>query len=502
MVSPYPIAAVLGSLLHLMRHQPNAGEDGAALVTALKHAQEGERIVVHAEPELLSINGHPAPLDAPGATLLYDQLLVHGLGGIEIPPDTSRDDILRLAAVVGSFAGSFGGFDSMVSALRPGTPIRLLPGEEGAELVRDLDWQGRGAAGPDLKGEAEEDPSGIQIDDSSRLAFEGEEAGVTPEPLSSRFEVSTRSGTPSLDVLVRRGRTAIEAEDWVGLLDAALSLAEAEAEAPSDLAGSSYRMELKRLMSRKHVAMIARLTTGDRKQEAVTLLRRFAAEATEALMELLVEGLTMGERRAYYTALTQMTLGTEAIVQRLGHRQWYVVRNAADLCGELALSDAVPELAQHAHHADERVRKSVAAALSKIGAPAATESLSRLLHDPSHTVRLQSVAHLEGRRGRGLVGPIAELLRKETHPDVQREALHALGRIGTPDAIRELREAASPGPRLVGRKPLAFRLAAVRGLGLAGPVASDALAALQRDDAPEVRDAVSAALTGFRPAGA
>ena len=55
-------------------------------------------------------------------------------------------------------------------------------------------------------------------------------------------------------------------------------------------------------------------------------------------LDLLVEAQNIGERRGFYTALVQMNEGTSVIVQHLNHPQWYVVRNAADLCGELALS--------------------------------------------------------------------------------------------------------------------------------------------------------------------
>jgi HEAT repeat protein len=216
-------------------------------------------------------------------------------------------------------------------------------------------------------------------------------------------------------------------------------------------------------------------------------------------MDLLIEALSMGERRGYYSALTQMSEGSEAIVGHLGHSQWYVVRNAADLCGEMRIAEAVPELTKQARHPDERVRKSIAEALGKISTTAAVEPLRQLLSDTSEVVRLQAVAHLSGRGARSLTPAIGELLEAEPNVEVQYEALRALGRIGTPDAILLLREATSPGGKVLGRRSVQFRLNAIRALGTVGPSAQDALMALSKDESPEVRAAAAEALAAFRP---
>jgi hypothetical protein len=43
------------------------------------------------------------------------------------------------------------------------------------------------------------------------------------------------------------------------------------------------------------------------------------------------------------------------------------------------------------------------------------------------------------------------------------------------------------------------RLAAVKGLSLAGPAAIDVLGSLQRDESSDIRDAATAALNALRP---
>src|SRR5690606_2586976 len=83
-------------------------------------------------------------------------------------------------------------------------------------------------------------------------------------------------------------------------------------------------------------------------------------DATETLLALLASAERIEERRAYFAALRQMTEGTDLLVNMLTHDEWYVVRNVADLCGEMRLETAVGRLARHASHPDERVRRSVA----------------------------------------------------------------------------------------------------------------------------------------------
>lgn len=245
--------------------------------------------------------------------------------------------------------------------------------------------------------------------------------------------------------------------------------------------------------------MIAQLAHGERKHEAIALLRRFGADATEILMDLLVEAMNMGERRGYHSAISQMSEGTDVIIQHLNHQHWYVVRNAAELCGEMELAGAVPPLTLQVAHPDERVRKAVAQALSRIGTTGTVEPLRKLIQDPSADVRMQALAHLTGRKARGMVVPIGDLLRKEEDSDVQHEALLALGRIGSLDAIALLKEYAAPGGKVLNRKPVPLRLTAVRALAKAGPAATDVLAILQDDEAAEVRAAATAALAAIRP---
>jgi hypothetical protein len=504
MSSPYPVSSLFGALFFLVRHEPGATADHAALAAVLRAARGPGELRVDLEPEALLIDGRPVMLESPGATMLFEQMYLHGVRSLRVLSTAADADLIRFASVLGAFPGTYDSYQQVIDALGPSAErLTLTQGAKDFDVFRAMPRRPRG-----VYGSSEEDTTRPDLPrDRGEITAEYErfqELTLNPDAAgeldaNSPAARSIDRTRPPLEELVLRGREAIEREDWSGLLEVALLIAEGENEAPSELASSTYRIELKRLMSRKHLTLIARFLQGERKQEAIALLRRFGADSTEILMDLLIQAMTIGERRGYYSAITQMSDGTEAVVQHLGHQQWYVVRNAADLCGEMGLADAVPDLARQIGHPDERVRKAVAEALGKIGTPQAMEPLRTLMADPSPAVRLKAVAHLSGRSARGMPPALAELLKTEDTADVQHEALLAMGRIGTPDAIVQLREWAQPGGKLLGRKPLAVRLAAVKGLALAGPAAVDSLGSLERDEAPEIRAAASAALAAMRP---
>jgi HEAT repeat protein len=231
------------------------------------------------------------------------------------------------------------------------------------------------------------------------------------------------------------------------------------------------------------------------------VLKHAGADASETLLHELVESESMEQRRALYNALRLVNTASPLLGRLLLHDEWFVVRNVAELCGDLRAEDTVPQLARHVNHGDERVRRAVAGALAKIGTSIAVEPLRQMLRDPSPQVRLQAVQGLDGTRSRGLAMSLALAAEEETNADVLRELLLALGRIGTPDAVQALARAAAPGRRLFNRRPLSTRLAAIAGLRVAGSApAATALQGLLGDDEQSVRDAAQEALAGMKRA--
>jgi hypothetical protein len=487
MSSRLPLAPLLGALIHVTRYEPQAAEAQAALVAVIHNLLDGKALKITAEREALLLDHERVSLNVPGAMLLNEQLLLHGIAALELPGTLAESDLLRVIAVVAAFPGTYGRYEDVVAALG-GTAERvgLTPTGEDQQVYR-LSGGGRMSTGTQQLE--------LQRVDAEEISGE---APVADAEAAELYESATGPARPGLGAILAHGREAAAQQDWNRLLDAALLLVEAEDLAPSERTGRTYRLELKRLVSLEHLENLARLAHGERRLEVIGLLRRFGAAGTETLVELLVQSPNLGERRSYYTAITQMRAGAEAIFGRLDDPLWYVARNAAELCGDMEIEDAVPALGRQIQHEDERVRKSVAGALARIGTPLALEWLRKMFQDPSQVVRRQALAQLAGVPVRQLSAAIADLLEREEDAEVQREALLALGRSGSDDAIATLSTWAAPSSRRFGRNPLPLRLLAVKGLAIAGPPATAALSALVRDDAPEVKAAVGTALAALQ----
>jgi len=261
-----------------------------------------------------------------------------------------------------------------------------------------------------------------------------------------------------------------------------------------------YGIAMRRFYTKPVLEGLSRLLAAPKhRAAAVTALQRGGAAGVEVLMDVLAAAPTVGERRAVFDALKHMTEGTDQLVHMLDHSEWFVVRNVAELIGELGLDDAVPALGKRLDHADERVRKAVGLALAKIGTRGAAEPLRRALRDRSQEVRMQVAVGIGGRKSSALAMPLVVAMEEEKDDAVVRELLLALGRIGSPDAVQALIKWAQPTGRFFGRKPSELRVAAVEALRLAAtPAALGTLEGLSDDGDRAVREAASRAVTELK----
>src|SRR3989454_1339158 len=222
-----------------------------------------------------------------------------------------------------------------------------------------------------------------------------------------------------------------------------------------------YGIALRRFYTKPVLEGLSRLLAAPKhRAAAVAALQRGGAAGVEVLMDVLAAAPTVGERRAVFDALKHMTEGTDQLVHMLDHSEWFVVRNVAELIGELGMEDAVPALAKCLDHADERVRKAVGLALAKIGTRGAAEPLRRALRDRSQEVRMQVAVGIGGRKSSALAMPLVVAMEEEKDEAVVRELILALGRLGSPDAGQALIKWAQPTGRVFGRKPGELRVAA------------------------------------------
>ena len=303
-----------------------------------------------------------------------------------------------------------------------------------------------------------------------------------------------------LAVLGRQLETAMKANRTAMALAILVGVVRAEQQVSDATRKRQYSIALKRMYSKALLEAMAELADSPpEREDALLVLRRAGEDGVEVLLDLLVAAPTIEERRGIFMALTGMKEGTDQLVHMLGHHQWFVVRNVAELAGELGLEDAVPALAQQLVHDDERVRKAVALALAKIGSRAAAEPLRRALRDASPEVRMQAAVGVSGRKSSALAMPLLVAMDEEEDEGVQRELILALGRIASAAAVQALIKVAQPGGRLFGRRPAALRAAAVEALRVAAtPAAIRILEGLTDDGDKQVRLAAESALADLK----
>jgi hypothetical protein len=511
MTTPAGILTEFASLLLLLRDQPDRKDEQKLAFKRFAAGLPESDHQLRVTPGGFSWDQVDVPVGRGELAALHDQLRAHGVGELRLPVGLMTSTLLALVRILAEPAGTYGSFDHLVARLDAAGcgVVPVLPLSQGSTPP------GPGPATGSGPGEPPGRPTQPAVDDEGHLSALGPDALTEAKVGMMHFaNLQAHAIDPTMDVMNRlanaesgaatsealsqllaAGEFATRQAEWRELLQAAYGLVALERKAGKEGENRGYGIALRRLLPRSSLERIGRLAAhGNMKAEATAVLRRMGADGTEVLLNLMVNSEDMAERRHYFSALKEMTEGGKLLVHMLSHDQWFVVRNVADLCGELREEKAVPGLAKQMTHSDERVRRAVAGALAKIGGTAAAEPLRRALNDPAPAVRLQAAQDLDGRLNRNLAMSLAVAAEQESKPDVLKEMYVALGRIGSPEALQALRKAAEPGGRFFKRKPLATRLAAVEGLHVAGPSAAGALKELLSDDEREVREQVERAL--------
>jgi len=331
--------------------------------------------------------------------------------------------------------------------------------------------------------------------------------------------IQTKSlATMSDDELIQQLRTGVTPQNAMRLLDELVAVAEARAqenrwevvarvfdaivqnegavERDAELR-RAYTIGLRRMTKPTLLRGIASLLPRrpELRDPLQAVLLRLGPDGAEALIDLLTSADSLTDRRAYLAALAKMRDAVPTLMHLLGDNRWYVVRNAIDLLGEMRAVEAENALLEVANHREERVRRSVATALARLGTPRSIQAVQHMLTDAVPEVRVHAVQGLGSVKSLRAVPVLSRALDGETDQEVQAVILAALGRQATDEAVARLTKAAEPEGRLFKRKPTALRVSAVQALAEANTPA--ALAAIRRfaeDKDREVRDAAVRAL--------
>ena len=545
MSAPLSVVGDLWQMVKLLREKPNAKEDHKNVFRQLMTTLGVSSLSLEATPEGLAFQDVLVQAETPGAEELNRTMLMHGVGALDLPEGTPAGSLLSLCKALAQPRNTYVHIDAFITTVgEPGAsqfkfsaptgvttaPSRITPlPSPAARPVGSPPPQGGLPRNrpPDMRmfnaGDQRGGGSAPPVRASEQLAaslgegvFSSEDGGMVQMPSSAQAAIGRieellvalerdPSGPQAgniLQELVGITDTSAQQEKWADVAKACAGIVRAEATLGGPLSGNvrPFNLALKRILPRRTLEETAHLLARkETRADALVVLGRMGESGTDVLLDLLVLAPTVDERRGYFDALVHSRQGSEQVVRMLDHHEWFVVRNIAELCGELKLESAVPELAKLLSHTEERVRKAAVVALAKIGTSATVEPLRQALKDPVPSVRTQALVLIDGKHNRALALRIATMLGEEENlpPEVQREMCNALGRTATPEGVQALVRQANPPRKLLRKQPTQPRLWAVEGLRLAVPSSAPAKAALEQlkgDDDKDVATAAAKAL--------
>jgi HEAT repeat protein len=486
------IVVLIGRLLELLATSSDATEDHRTTLRALTELMGKRSAALVVEGPRIIVEGAEVPDATPFAEGLRARLAAHGIARIHLAYGASAMDLAELAR---SLAGT-------PAATKPARALEARLASAGVVNISIVSQEQEAAAAARrgvrvtaaLESPTKSGPRPAVREEPARAprALAGTLA-ASVERLSEANESQLLGQLDQVQTAVVR---AIGANELTQALEALLGLVRQEATAKHPDIQRQYGIALRRLLTSEHLKKFAPMVFDEVYHDDIALLmRRAGKQGTKILLDLLIEAPSQAERLAYLKAIRQTEEGADVIASLLNHREWFVVRNAADLVGEMRIAEAVPALTRAAQHDEPRVRRAVGLALAKIATAETALPLRKLVTDADPQVRIAVVREVGGRALSGLAMPLVSAASSELDPDILGEYYRALGRIGTPDAVAALVKAAQEGGGLLSRKPVGPRLAAIEALGTAGgDSAVTVLRELAQSRSGDVRAAAASAL--------
>jgi hypothetical protein len=528
-------------LVHLLLHEPKSiANQKAALRLIVAMAKEGQVTLAIRDWQVIA-NGALLPPQLEGVQDLGAQLIGHAVTELVAEKEATAADLLGIARTLATepIPGDGGrGLADQLAALGAKTVRVTLSGNAPLPRVATVSMPTHGSDMPapvsapapapatnggsrntgDVAVIAKVEPPPPTATPNRRPSVEmGVMRGITDSYLSQFAAPDTSrgsiaSGFTELDATTSVNETTKLVDGVAGAAEAAfregdsetLGLALAGLVKRETAAGDpnlrrAYGMGVRRLAKKPLLAAVAPLLVSQREmyEDLFAIFARTGDEGAEALIEQLNAAQSLAERRVYFDSLRKLNAGVKVLIHMLGDTRWYVVRNAADLLGEMSANDAEPKLSELLQHDDDRVRKAAVSALSKMTGAGAVKGLSASLEDGAPGVRVRAAAALGASKTPAAANALIKHLEREQVAEVQHACLSSLGKIATGDAIRFLTKAAQPASGLFKKKATTYRVAAVRALGEARtPAAMGALQNLLHDKEKDVREAVFWAVRG------
>jgi HEAT repeat protein len=235
--------------------------------------------------------------------------------------------------------------------------------------------------------------------------------------------------------------------------------------------------------------LLARLGTPDRLNRVLNLLfnldreegsarihpyvRMLGAAAANYLVERLTDEPDRVRRGHLLEALKACGQVAEApLLESLKSEEWFVLRNAVIVLGEIAGPERVRDLMPFLQHPDARVAGAAIRAIGRMGGRTAETSLIPLLSHRDPGIRMEVLFILKEMGTKQAVPALLDLVRegkgrlKSEQQRVRERALEVLGGLGSPSAVPTLVELLGrrKGFFTDSREPLPIRVAALKAL--------------------------------------
>ncbi len=175
----------------------------------------------------------------------------------------------------------------------------------------------------------------------------------------------------------------------------------------------------------------------------------------------MIAAPTLRERRMLFDTIRELRHGVAVLLRSLQHPQWFVVRNAAALLGEMRVPEAMAGLTALLSHR---------AAIAALDTSDTRATLQLAMRDASSEVRRQAFYAMFARAQPIDDGALADAIEAESNVNTQLDMIDVLVRSTAPDALRKLTRVCAFAANTA-TDPL-LRIAAMTALSKAKPSAA------------------------------
>lgn len=286
---------------------------------------------------------------------------------------------------------------------------------------------------------------------------------------------------------VQNGDPSRAHQEWEQLTDAVTGLHLP----PAPWKAKATEQILARLGSAERIDKVLSLMFLTEREAAATEIHPYLAMLGAGAATHLAERLT-GEqdrirRGRLLEALKAMgDVALSPLMRSLASEEWFVVRNALLVVGEIATAKHVEAIAKTLHHKDARVLRAAITALWKLGGRPSEQHIAAQLRHTDPEIQMEALFCLGEMKAKNSATAIAELtkapglLQGGPPLKVRERAVETLGKLGTPFALDILAPLLKRRGLFAGStEPFEIRVASARALKAFGtPEALRILAAV------------------------